>query len=519
MKSRSEIIQQIQVHPEFDIIVIGGGASGIGTALEASLRGYRTLLLEKHDFTKGTSSKSTKLIHGGVRYMAQGDLKMVVEALKERGYLVRNAPHLVHDQPFIIPVFSWWAAIYYTIGLKFYDLLSGKLSLGRSVFMKRKAVLEKLEGISSKGLKGGVKYHDGQFDDSRLAIDLLHAHLDKGGLALNYAEVTTLLKNSNGDIQGVRFEEQASKQSIEVKAKTVINACGVWVDDVLTLDEPDHEKYIRPSQGIHLVLHKKFLPGTHALMIPKTSDGRVLFAVPWHDHLVVGTTDTPIDRSDVEPLPLAEEIAFIIETASHYLSENIERKDVLAVFAGLRPLAAPQKGSSKTKEISRNHKVILSKSKLISVIGGKWTTYRKMAEDIISVAIKNKLLPPSKSISKDFALSEAMKPVQNKYASYGRNASHLHMLEESGPELSKKAHPQLPYTWAELIYCCKHEMVEHLEDLLARRTRALFLNARATTEIAETVARKIAPDLDWNQERIEMEVKNFKELADKYILK
>jgi glycerol-3-phosphate dehydrogenase len=547
MTPRNTIFEALKKSSQFDVVVIGGGASGIGAALEACLRGYKTLLLEKHDFTKGTSSRSTKLIHGGVRYMAQGDLKMVREALKERGYLLRNAPHLVHDQPFIIPNYRWWEGMFYTAGLKFYDLLAGRFSLGKSVHLNRERVLEMLPGISPKGLRGGVLYHDGQFDDSRLAVDLLHALFANGGLALNYAEVMALEKEE-GRVRGVVLRDVAGTdddgrnaamddpggKNFIVKAGVVINATGVWVDDIMKMDRPGHKKTIRPSQGVHLVLDKSFLPGDHALMIPKTSDGRVLFAVPWHGHLVVGTTDTPIDSSSEEPVALEEEIRFILETATEYLERPVERKDVLSVFAGLRPLAAPRDGSSKTKEISRNHKILVSDSKLITVIGGKWTTYRKMGQDMIDTAVGQRLLDRTESQTKSFRIldSGVHEPDNSKpgaglrdageggrrYFQYGNHAGEIAALVEKEPALGVAIHRDLPYTWAEVEWICRNELVVHLEDLLARRLRALFLNAGASSEIAGEVGERIAPLLGWSAGRTEVEVAAFMTLSKNYRL-
>lgn len=543
MKKRNAVIEDIRNTQLYDVIVIGGGASGIGAAVEACLRGYRTLLLEKHDFTKGTSSKSTKLIHGGVRYMAQGDLKMVREALKERGILLRNAPHLVHDQPFIIPNYRWWEGAFYTIGLKFYDLLAGRFSLGKSVRLGKDSVLEKLPGISPEKLRGGVLYHDGQFDDSRLAMDLLHVLNKKGGTALNYAEVLALEKKED-IVSGVVFRDNNENRQFAVRAKAVLNATGVWVDEVMKMDQPGHRRTIRPSQGIHLVLKKYFLRGDHALMIPKTSDGRVLFAVPWHGHLVVGTTDTPIHVSSAEPVALEEEIRFILDTASAYLERDVKRSDVLSVFAGLRPLAAPKDGSSKTKEISRNHKIMVSKSKLITIIGGKWTTYRKMAEEMVDTAIRSGLLEPSSSMTKNFILMEPSSgmtkgsvivkpskrhtiekgvaetvPDDDAFHLYGDNGADIAAIAEKDQEKMAFIHPDLPYRWAEVEWICKNEMVLHLEDLLARRLRALLLNARATSDIAAEVAERSAPWLGWTPEQANAEVVAFRELAENYMLK
>lgn len=517
MKTRNTVIDEIRNTQAFDVIVIGGGASGIGAAVEACLRGYSTLLLEKHDFTKGTSSKSTKLVHGGVRYMAQGDLKMVREALKERGYLAKNAPHLVHDQPFIIPNYRWWEGAFYTIGLTFYDLLAGRFSMGKSVHLGKEKVLQQLPGISPRRLRGGVLYHDGQFDDSRLALDLLHVLNNNGGSALNYAEVLALEKEDE-KVTGVVFRDNQSEKQFAVRAKVVLNATGVWVDDIMRMDQPGHRKTIRPSQGIHLVLKKDFLPGDHALMIPKTSDGRVLFAVPWHNHLVVGTTDTPIHTNSDEPVALEEEVRFILDTASEYLERKVERSDVLSVFAGLRPLAAPKDDSSKTKEISRNHKIIVSKSKLITIIGGKWTTYRKMAEDMIDTAIRIGLLESSVSRTKKFSILESDR-ADNPFPLYGKNGTEIAAIADKDAQKKELIHPELPYSWAEVEWICRNEMVIHLEDLLARRLRALLLNARVTREIAEEVADRCAPWLGWTPKEVQAETAAFRELAENYILK
>jgi len=520
MNDRKQVLEEIRKAPQFDVIIIGGGASGIGTALESCLRGYTTLLLEKHDFTKGTSSKSTKLVHGGVRYMAQGDLKMVREALKERGYLVKNAPHLVHDQAFIIPNYKWWEGAFYTIGLKFYDLLAGKFSLGRSIHLGSKKVKEMLPGIKHEKLKGGVLYHDGQFDDSRLAIDMLHALSEHGGLAINYMEVCGLIKDENGKLSGVKAKDNTTGNELTISAKTIMNATGVWVDDILEMDVSAHEKTIRPSQGIHLVLKKEFLPGENALMIPKTSDGRVLFAVPWHDYLVVGTTDTPINDSHAEPIASEQEILFILDTASLYFKKEIKRSDVQSVFAGLRPLAAPKKDSSKTKEISRNHKIYISESNLITVVGGKWTTYRKMGQDMIDGAIKKGLLPPSESPTKTFRIAARENFEKNiPFSLYGNNASEIAAMIKKDPGLSEKIHPEIPYCWAEVCWICEHEMIVHLEDLLARRLRAILLNARATLEIAEEVANRIKKTMNWSDDEVKKELDSFEIFAENYTLR
>ena len=380
--NREDVITKINTENIWDVLVIGGGATGLGIALEACTRGYSTLLVEQSDFAKSTSSKSTKLVHGGVRYLAQGNISLVREASVERGLLFKNAPHLVKNQTFIIPVYNRWSRLKYTMGLKLYDWISGRLSLGSSVFISRKKVLEKLPGIISKNLFGGILYHDGQFDDARLAINLAQTIFDNGGYAINYMKVDSLLKN-DGKLCGVMATDAETGEHFTIKSKVVINATGVFVDDILKMDNPGAKKNIALSQGVHLVLDKKFFPGEDALMIPETSDGRVLFIVPWHDRLLVGTTDTPVQNITLEPVAQEKEIEFILRTATVYLTLTPKRKDVLSVFAGLRPLAASKEKGIATKEISRSHKIMISPSKLFTIIGGKWTTYRKMGEDMI----------------------------------------------------------------------------------------------------------------------------------------
>lgn len=365
----------------WDIIVIGGGATGLGIALDASSRGYKTLLLEQSDFGKGTSSRSTKLVHGGVRYMAQGDFLLVMEALKERGLMLQNASHLISGQEFVIPVFSFREALLYTAGLKLYDLLAGKMSMGKSYFINRQKTMDRLPLLKSEGLKGGVVYHDGQFDDARMIMALAKACVDKGGVVLNYFKVTGLLKNENGRINGVTAKELSSGKDYNLHTGLVINATGVFADDIIRMDNPDSKPYIRPSQGIHIVLDKTFLNSTSAILIPKTEDGRVLFVIPWYGKVVVGTTDTPLDVINLEPIALDDEINFILTTTQKYLVKPPKREDILCIFAGLRPLAANPENPVSTKEISRRHKIILSPSQLLTITGGKWTTYRLMAEE------------------------------------------------------------------------------------------------------------------------------------------
>lgn len=518
--NRNELIKRVDnKHEVWDVLVIGGGATGLGVALDAVARGYKTLLIEQSDFAKGTSSRSTKLVHGGVRYLAQGDVQLVREASIERGLLRRNAPHLVKNQTFIIPIYGYWDMLKYTMGLKLYDWISGKMSLGSSVWVSRKKTLEWLPGIKTEGLRGGVLYHDGQFDDSRLAINLVQSILENGGVALNYMKVTNLTKDGKGKINGATLEDTENGKLFEVQAKAVVNATGVFVDAILHMDNPSAEKSICVSQGVHLVLDKKFYPSEHALMIPETSDGRVLFAVPWHNKVVLGTTDTPIEEASLEPQALEKEIEFILETASAYFTQKPRRSDVLSVFAGLRPLAAPQKGEQKTKEISRSHKIIVSPSNLFTILGGKWTTFRKMGEDMVD-RIEKQLGWSHKETSTTslhiHGYAEGMNWNDPLYF-YGSDATRIRqrMNGTAGEWISDslKIH-KMQVRWA-----VEHEMARTVEDVLARRTRALLLNAQESIRIAPVIARIMAEELQKDEQWVKQQTEEYTNLAHQYILK
>jgi glycerol-3-phosphate dehydrogenase len=504
----------------WDVIVIGGGATGLGTAVDAVSRGYQTILLEQADFAKGTSSRSTKLVHGGVRYLAQGDIALVREALYERGLLLKNAAHLVKNESFIIPNYEWWGGAFYTIGLTLYDLLAGKLGFGRAKHISKKQVISKLATIQPKSLYGGVVYHDGQFDDARLAVNLMQTGIEQGATILNYFKVISLTKNAESKITGVVVTDAETGTKYTVKGKAIINATGVFVDDILNMDKPERKPMVRPSQGVHLVLDRSFMPGEDALMIPKTDDGRVLFAVPWHDKLVVGTTDTPIDEHSLEPKALDEEIEFILRTAAKYLTKAPTRKDVLSVFAGLRPLAAPESGSSKTKEISRSHKLIVSDSGLITITGGKWTTYRRMGEDTIDKAIVVGGLSPLPNKTKTLSIHGSKKDVnrEDHLYVYGSDEADLLALGIENPEWKQKLHPGMPYIKAEVIWGVRYEMARTVEDILARRVRALFLDARAAIDMAPAVADLLATELKKDDAWKQAQVKAFREVAKTYLL-
>jgi glycerol-3-phosphate dehydrogenase len=506
----------------WDVIVVGGGATGLGTALDAASRGYRTLLLEQSDFTKGTSSRSTKLVHGGVRYLAQGDVSLVLEALRERGLMCRNAPHLVKNQSFIIPNYDWWDGPFYTLGMKVYDMMAGKLGLGPSQSLTPAEVLRAIPNLKTEGLCGGVIYYDGQFDDSRLAINIAQTCAEHGGVLVNYMRVTGLTKSSAGLVDGVEAVDQESGESYLLHAKSVVNATGVFVDEILHMDEPDAPPLIRPSQGVHIILDKDFLNGDAAIMIPKTSDGRVLFAVPWHDRVVVGTTDTPLDECLLEPRALEEEIEFILSTAKKYLTREPLRKDILSIFAGLRPLAAPKDAhrSSSTKEISRSHHLRVSLSGLVTITGGKWTTYRKMAQDTVDSAAMVGGLEEQKCRTEDMPIHGWLSNVDydDPLYYYGSDADALRDLVLEHPELGEKIHDRLPFTPIEVIWSARYEMARTVEDILARRQRALFLDARAAIEMAPVVAGILARELGRDEKWQEAQIEEFTELARGYYL-
>jgi glycerol-3-phosphate dehydrogenase len=518
--TRDQMIRQMETRQTpWDILVIGGGASGLGTAVESVSRGYSTLLLEQNDFAKGTSSRSTKLVHGGVRYLAQGNISLVMQALRERGLLKQNAPHLVRDQSFVIPCYNWWCVPFYTIGLTLYDLMAGKLGIGRSVPLSRKRTLESLPAIRSRGLRGGVRYFDCQFDDARLAINLARTVTDLGGTVVNYMKVTGLLKES-GKISGVIAEDLETGKVWEIPSRVVVNATGVFVDQVIKMDEPEARDHVKPSQGIHLVMDGSFLRGRAALMIPKTSDGRVLFAVPWYDHVVVGTTDVEKQDAELEPVAEKAEVDYILETAGRYMAVPPSREDVLSVFTGLRPLAAPSAEGKKTKEISRGHKVLVSDGGLITLTGGKWTTYRKMGEDVVNMAAVRGGLPARKSASRHLKIHgyNPMLDRNDPLCWYGSDRERINQLLKEDPGLGEMVSEGLGILKVQIIWGIRGEMARTLEDILARRTRALQLDARESVRIAPAVASVMAGELGFDGDWENSQIAGFTRLARQYLL-
>lgn len=504
---------------EFDLLIVGGGASGLGAAVEAATRGHRVALMDRGDFGHGTSSRSTKLVHGGVRYLAQGDIGLVRSALRERGLLRRNAPHLVHPLEFVIPNYAWWSGPWYATGLTLYDLLAGGRSFGRSRWLARAETLRRLPNVEPSGLRGGVSYFDGQFDDARLAITLAATADAAGAVLANYCACVGLVKSA-GQVRGVEVRELESGREFTVRAKLVLNATGVFVDELRRWDEAQAKPLVAASQGAHLVLPRSFLPGAAALMIPRTADGRVLFAIPWHDRLVVGTTDTPHVPISDQPVPLEQEIEFILAHARQYLARDPSASDVLSVFAGLRPLVQ-RAGAENTAALSRDHTLAVSPGGLVTLTGGKWTTYRKMGEDAVTLCERVGGLAPRPSRTRDLLLHGACDPSQvpAALAMYGRDAAAIAGLQAAHSGAAAPVYPNVALSGAEVAWHVRHEMARTVEDVLARRSRWLLLDARASLAAAPAVARLMAAELGRPAAWVDAQVRAYAGVAQAALLR
>ncbi|QHE84015.1 glycerol-3-phosphate dehydrogenase/oxidase [Hydrogenophaga sp. BPS33] len=503
---RDELIESLLQHGVYDLAVIGGGATGLGVALDAALRGFSVALLESHDFASGTSSRSTKLLHGGVRYLAQGNLALVREALAERATVLRIAPHLAQPLPFVMPSYRWWQTPFYGLGLKLYDLLAGRAGLGRTEFLGREQTLQALPGVRPSGLRGGVKYWDGQFDDARLALALARSAEAAGARVLNYAEVTAVQQRSGGDtaLSTMDVTDRRGGAPFQLQARCVVNATGVWVDALRDRTQPAANPgaascMVSPSQGVHVVVDRDFLSGGHALLVPKTRDGRVLFAVPWLGKLVLGTTDTPRGDLPREPDAFAEELEFILGEASQVLSRPVRSEDIRSLWVGLRPLvAAPEAAEGGTKVLSREHTVVVDGNGLVTVTGGKWTTYRAMAEDVLERCFAHRLLPPragGQSARHVLLGAEATSsPVTPLYAAPG-----IHLYGAEGPQVLACPGRDVVLggglTEAMVRYAARFEYAQTVEDVLARRWRLLFLDAAEAARMAPQVASILVEEL------------------------
>ncbi len=495
--NREAMLRRLEEESEWDVLVVGGGATGLGVAVDAATRGYRTLLVEQADFASATSSRSTKLVHGGVRYLEQGDLRLVMEALHERGLLHANAPHVARNLPFIVPRYRWWEGPFYGIGLKTYDLLAGRLNLAPSRILDREETIARIPNVEQRDLLGGVMYYDGQFDDARMAVTLAQSAADHGACVLNYARVTGLLR-SGAEIAGAEVEDLESGARRNIRARVVVNAAGIFADALRRLDDPAAPAAVQPAQGVHLVFDGAFLAGQTAIMVPHTDDGRVLFVIPWHGRALVGTTDTAMPEPEMEPRPLPEEIEFILRTAGRYLGRDPSRQDVLCAFAGQRPLVSVP-GKTETKELSRSHEVLISSSGLVTIVGGKWTTYRRMAQDTMDHAIEVGGLPPRPCVTETLRLhgwkSSRPEAPADPMRLYGTDLEGVEALAKESPGLAAPLHPALPYPRSAVVWAARHEMARTLEDVLARRTRSLLLDARASAEAAPEAARLLAREL------------------------
>lgn len=504
----------------WDMVIIGGGATGLGTAVDAASRGYDVVLFEGCDFAKGTSSRSTKLVHGGVRYLQQGNVSLVTEALKERGLLLQNAPHLVDDVAFIVPSYEWWESPFYGIGLKVYDLLAGRYGFGKSETLSREEVIAEIPSINPDGLRGGTRYYDGQFDDARLAINLATTAFEQGATLLNYTRVTAINKDEDGVANGVTMVDEETAQEHSVEGRVVINATGPFADAVRRLDNPDAKPIVAPSQGVHLVLERSFIAGDSAIMVPHTDDGRVMFAIPWHDVAVVGTTDTPIDEIELEPRAHEDEIDYILDTANRYLQRPATRDDILSVFAGIRPLVKAG-DSEDTAALSREHTILVDPdSGLLTAAGGKWTTYRKMAEDIVDHAVVLGDLEPVECTTSRLQIHGYHQCAERfgRFDFYGSDAAEIENLTQSDPAFGERVHPELEITVGEVLWFCRREMARTVDDVLARRSRSLLFNARAASEAAPAVARVMAHELGRGDDWIENQVGEFDKVSCGYVV-
>jgi glycerol-3-phosphate dehydrogenase len=506
----------------WDVIVIGGGATGLGVAVDAQTRGHRTLLLEQYDFAKATSSRSTKLVHGGVRYLKQGNVSLVLEALRERGLLCRNAAHLVHDLAFVVPRYKWWEGPFYGVGFKLYDVLAGKLSIAKSRRLNRRQTIERIPNVETTNLIGGAMYHDAQFDDARLAFALAQTAADHGAALVTYMPVTALMK-AGGAVVGVQAVDRESGREYELHGRVVINATGVFSDSVRRLDDRYAEPMISPSQGVHLVLDRSFQPSDAAIMVPQTDDGRVLFVIPWHERVLIGTTDTPVANAEIEPRPLAEEVGFILRNAARYLSHDPSERDVLSYFAGLRPLVQPHEGGVQTKTVSREHAVVISPSGLVTIVGGKWTTYRKMAEDTINDAVVVGGLPERPCVTEHLPLHGCLRrddpalPRAGHMQMYGSDTAEVEAFLDETPARRERLHERLPYYCGQIVWAARYEMARTLEDALSRRTRSLLLDARASIDAAPRAAELMAAELGRDAAWVATQVREYTQLAQGYV--
>ena len=498
----------------WDFVVIGGGATGAGIAVDAASRGYSVVLLEQSDFGKGTSSRSTKLVHGGVRYLRQGNLSLVREALRERAILRRNAPHVVTELPLLVPAYTHWDRVFYGAGLRLYDLLAGGSAFGRSSLLTRDASLARIPTLQPHGLRGGILYHDGQFDDARLLVNLVQTAAEHGAVLLNYVRVMGI--SANARVDGVIARDEESGDELRISARVVVNATGAFVDGVRRLLDAHTPPMILPSRGTHIVLSREFLPGYTALMVPRVGGGRVMFAIPWRDHTIVGTTDSEIPAPELEPRPTLSDVDALLVTSGRYLRRPPARSDVRSVFTGVRPLV--RRGENRmTAALSRDHTVDIDARGLVTTTGGKWTTYRHMAEQTVDRAAAVAGLPQRRSGTASLRIhGYAEEELPHHLAGYGSDGPGVLALSDKEPALGQPLDPDLPNTGAEVVWAARYEMARTVEDVLARRTRALFLNAAAARRMAPAVADLLGRELNRPESWQRRQLHDFEEVVRGY---
>jgi glycerol-3-phosphate dehydrogenase len=518
---RRQLIERLS-REAFDILVIGGGATGCGIALDAASRGLRTALVEKQDFSEGTSSRSTKLIHGGVRYLEQaikrldrGQFNLVRDALHERALLLRIAPHLSRRLQLLTPLKRWWEAPYYWVGLMMYDLLSGRASIGRSSYLTRRRSLERYPALRAEGLVGSVAYFDGQFDDSRMNVELALTAIQEGAAAVNHMEATALLKES-GRLTGAKLHDGLSGKTLSVRARVVVNAAGPFCDLVRRMDDPACEPMLTTSSGVHIILDSEYAPPDLGMLIPKTEDGRVLFTLPWMGYTLAGTTDSPAPLAEHVPV-LEEEIEYILRHVRLYLDRPLTRADVKSAWSGLRPLVSNPKAGG-TAKLSRDHVIADSAAGLITVTGGKWTTYRKMAQDAVDHAIaRGRLAATHACRTQEILLvgatgyePEAAPRLAAQYGLAEDTARHLQLAyggraprvaELAAAKLGRRLAEGHPHIEAEVVWAVRQEMALTAMDVLARRTRLAFIETRAALAALPRTIELMAKELRWDEKR------------------
>ncbi|MGB6192676.1 MAG: FAD-dependent oxidoreductase [Terracidiphilus sp.] len=517
-QSRDRAEKLARLDDAYDLLIIGGGATGLGTAVDAASRGYKTALVEAGDFAQATSSRATKLVHGGVRYLASGQIHLVYEALRERKLMMQNAPHLVHPLAFITPAYSWFDIPYFGTGLKLYDLLSGSSSIGPTKIVSAEETRQRIPGIQEKGLKGGVMYYDGQFDDARFALALARTAEDRGALVLNYVRCTALLKTF-GRVDGAVVTDVETGNTFHLRTKAVINAGGIFSDSVRRMDNGSAPNLLAVSRGTHIVVSSAVLGRDTAIVVPKTRDGRVVFAIPWLGSVVIGTTDLPAPSAEIEPGHDAAEIDYLMETVNPYLARPITKADIVSVFSGLRPLIRGI--AATTAKLSREHSMEISESGMVTIAGGKWTTYRRMAEDVIDFAIGKGSLPERQCVSATIKLHGASQlhgtsKADCRFGQYGSDAAKIASIMDGDPRMSTKLDEALPFVAAEVVYGVREEMARTVEDMLARRTRALFLNAKAAQRAAPLVANVMAKELGRDSAWAQRQTESFEKMAKEF---